>query len=188
MHIFINGISQEGVIILFDENRHIVDSQSVNILWRESKDFPTILDTYIRKNIWDYSLLKNICVVNWPWSFTGIRSIVLTVNTLKFLFPNICITSLSFFDLYPHYPIVKASSKKDVFFKEWLHVEPEVISNEELVKKCEEKQIQTIYWDSIPWMLMNFEKNIDYGTIIQKIELKDENLIEPLYLKKPNIS
>jgi type III secretion system FlhB-like substrate exporter len=53
------------------------------------------------------------------------------------------ITTLTYFDLFENYPIIKTSSKRDSFVKMAKESEIEVIQNEDLVKKLE--NIQTIY-------------------------------------------
>lgn len=79
--------------------------------------------------------IENIVVVHGPGSFTGIRTIVLLVNTLSFIYPKLHLTPLSFFDMYKNYPICKTSSKRDLFVKYSKSAIIEVVKNEELESK-----------------------------------------------------
>jgi tRNA A37 threonylcarbamoyladenosine modification protein TsaB len=134
--------------------------------------------------------LKNIVVVNGPWSFTGVRTIVLVVNTISFIIDNskwnINLTPVSYFDLFDNYPIIKSSSKRDSFFKKSSLSNIEIIYNNELESLLQRENIKIIYGE---WDIKNVEiiEKIDYCDIIKNINLKSFPRIEALYLKKPNI-
>jgi tRNA A37 threonylcarbamoyladenosine modification protein TsaB len=70
---------------------------------------------FLREAQVSYQEIENIVLVVGPGSFTGIRTTVLYANTLSFIFPHLFLTGVSFFDLYETYPIVKTSSKRDLF-------------------------------------------------------------------------
>jgi hypothetical protein len=55
------------------------------------------------------------------------------------------LTSISYFDLYNNYPIIKSSSKKDSFFKKEKNSSIEIIYNDELEKLLKNENIKTIY-------------------------------------------
>lgn len=59
--------------------------------------------------------------------------ISLVVNTLAYIYPHIFLTGISFFDMYDAYPIIKTSSKKDLFVKREKYASIEVVSNEDFV-------------------------------------------------------
>ena len=89
--------------------------------------------------------------------------------------------------MFKDYPIVKSSSKKDCFFKENINSEIEIIENSKLKQILEQNNIKTIYWEI---ELENIEiiEKIDYLSIIKELKFQNLEKIEPLYLKKPNIS
>ena len=188
MNLFINAISQQGIILSFDENRQIIETLEINILWRESKDLGSIIDNFVKNNLWGYQNLKRIILVHGPGSFTGIRAIVLTINTIKFLFPHIQLTPLSYFSLFHKFPIIKASSKKDLFVQIEEKGSIVILKNEDFFALCEERKIEKIYGDELLGGILKFEKSPDYDTIVQEVKFEDVPMISPLYIKKPNIS
>jgi hypothetical protein len=66
------------------------------------------------------------------------------VNTINFVI-NKQITSISFFDLFNNYPIVKTSSKRDCFIKKDKNSEIEIIRNDDLKQYLKENKINIIY-------------------------------------------
>ena len=98
-------------------------------------------------------------------------------------------TTLSYFDLFENYPIIKSSSRRDHFVKLNISSNIEIIENELLEKQLIDDKIKVVYWES--WFeFQNIEilEKIDYNHIIKELELKKDTKIEPLYIKKPNIS
>ena len=97
------------------------------------------------------------------------------------------LTALTYFDLFDTYPIIKASSKKDSFIKFWENEEIKILQNDEilnLLKNSDTKKINSC--SIIEW----FEVNLvpDYEKIIKNLKLDTKKIIQPFYLKKPNIS
>ncbi len=188
MNLFLNAISKEWVIILFNDSRHIVDKQRLHILWNESSKLSDILDKFIIKNNINYGDLKNILAVNWPGSFTWVRVISLVINTIAFVYKKINITEISFFDLFDKYPIIKSSSKRDLFVKYSSLTKIEIVKNEDFVFKNKKRQV---YWDLNNNLLsekIDLVEEINYNTIIQTIKFDKKKIIKPLYIKKPSIS
>ena len=189
MNLFIDTISREGIIIIFDNKRKIKIKIILNIKWNESSKLIPSIDLLLLKNNLQYKQIANICVVNWPWSFTWIRTTVLTVNTINFVTNN-NITPISYFELFYYYPIVKSSSKRDCFLKKDIKSEIEIIKNEDLINYFKENNISKVYWELNADIIIGekiFEK-INYENIINKIKFQDFKEITPLYIKKPNIS
>lgn len=195
MNLFINAISKNAYLALFNEEREILKDKIFEIKWNESSLFLPAIDTFLKENKLSFWDLKNIVVVNWPWSFTGVRTIVLAVNTISFVVNNwqlttkhwpLNLTSLSYFDLFKDFPIIKASSKRDSFFKKDENSQIEIIYNDELTNRLKSENIEVLYWE---WDLKNVEiiEKINYCDIIKNIELKKNSKIEALYVKKPNI-
>ena len=193
MNLFINAISTKWILILFNNNRKIIFEQNIEILWNESSKLILLIDEFLKKNTISYFDLDNIILVNWPWSFTGVRTIVLVINSINFII-NKNITSISFFDLFEKYPIIKSSSHRDLFVKYKKNDKIQIVPNDKFILKWK------IYWDLNNNLLsekFNIISNINYTKIISNIVFKTNDswkkiyktkLIEPLYIKKPNIS
>ena len=193
MNLFINAVSTKWILILFNNNRKIIFEQNIEILWNESSKLILLIDEFLKKNKISYFDLDNIILVNWPWSFTGVRTIVLVINSINFII-NKNITSISFFDLFEKYPIIKSSSRRDLFVKYKKNDKIQIVPNDKFILKWK------IYWDLNNNLLsekFNIISNINYTKIISNIVFKTNDswkkiyktkLIEPLYIKKPNIS
>ncbi len=179
MNLFINTISSNSKFIIFDDKKNIKSEKTINIKWNESSRFIKELDIFLKESSLDYFDLENIVLVNGPWSFTWVRTIILAVNSINFIIKK-SLTPISYFDLFKDFPIVKASSRRDCFFKKDKNSPIEIITNEEI-----EKNYKKAFWEANLWIEI-FE-NIDYYDIINNIELKNLDKVEPLYIKKPNI-
>jgi len=189
MNLFIDAVSTNSYLIIFDDQKNIIDSQKYEMKWNESSCLIVNIDLFLKKNNLKYNTLKNIIVVNWPWSFTWIRTIVICVNTIAYI-TWAYITPISYFDLFNKYPIIKSSSKRDCFYKDSKEDEIQIISNLEIILLLNKKNIQTLYWeinkDLIP--KIKILDKIDYLAIIKSTEFQKNKIITPLYIKKPNIS
>ena len=172
MNLFIDTISNEAKIILFNDDRNILNQYSWNIKWNESSTLIPEIDKLLSKSNIKYDNLENIVVVNWPWSFTWVRTTVLAANSINYII-NKNMTSLSYFDLLEKYPIIKASSKRDCFIQRNKNSEIEIIMNDQLIKE---------------WIDIEKIEKIDYISIIKKIKFDNKSQVEALYIKKPNIS
>jgi len=190
MNLFINAVSTNWYLALFDEKRDIIFDKNMQVLWNESEILINLLDDFLLLNhIW-YSDLKNIVVVSGPGSFTWIRTICLLANTIAFANKDIFLTDISFFDLFELYPICKPSSKRDsfvLFTREW---EVEILQNEDLSSILLEQNIKIVYGELNMDFFNDLEviDNINYKNIIKKTVFKNKKQIEALYIKKPNIS
>ena len=189
MNIFIDTISSPASVILFDDNRSITGSISWDIKWNESSTLIPKIDELIKQNKLEYSDLENIVVINWPGSFTGIRTTVLSANSINYII-NKNMTALSYFDLFDTYPILKSSSKRDCFVQFDSHSYIQIIENKELLNLLIEKNINKIYWEINAELFPNIEilEKIDYISIIKELKFDKLNQIQALYIKKPNIS
>jgi len=189
MNILIDTISNKTVLILFDNNLEIVEKKVCEIKWNESSELIIKIDELIRNNDLEYKNIKNLIVINWPWSFTGIRSTILTVNTINYII-NGNMTALSYFDLFNNYPIIKSSSKKDCFVKFTKDCEIEIIENNELKNILSSKDIKLVYGEANKEYFENIKiiDIIDYISIINNIKMDKAKQLQALYIKKPNIS
>lgn len=189
MNLFIDAISNPWVIILFDNDRKIEDSLSWNIKWNESSTLMPKIDEFLVQHNLNYKELGNIVLVNWPWSFTGVRTITLVVNTINYITNN-NLTDISYFNLFDKYPIIKSSSRRDSFYLADKDSDVKIIYNDDLIKILEGSWVNKIYWETNSDLFNNFEllEKVDYENILKKIEFKKLKKLEPLYIKKPNIS
>lgn len=185
MNLFLDTVSPENALIFFDEKRQIISKYFFDVRQNESTLLINEVDNFLKNNNLDYKDLENIVVVNWPWSFTWIRTTILFVNTINFVtWKNI--TWINYFELFKNYPIIKTSSKRDSFFKESENKEIENITNEELEKRLE--NTETIYWDALFLTWKEIISKPDYEEIIKNIKLEKNKKIDAFYLKKPSIT
>jgi len=190
MNLFINAVSNKWKLILFDDNRDIVSEQDIVVLWNESSKLTSILDDFLISNDINYSKIENIVVVSWPGSFTWVRAISLIVNTIGFTC-NTRITDISFFDLFSSYPIIKSSSKRDLFVKKDKNTIIDIVKNEDFLEYTLENNIKNIYGDLNNNLIVGdikLNENIKYIDLIKNIIFTNKKIITPLYIKKPNIS
>lgn len=193
MILFIDTISKPCFIWLFSENKILIDSKIYDITGNESMTLNPNINELLKKNNISYFDLENIVLVNWPWSFTWIRTAVLVANTINFII-NKRMTWINYFEMYKFafewkYPIIKDSSRRDLFIQKSDISEIEIIPNEDLINYLKENNISEIYWDT-NIELENIKKisSIDYVKVLNKIKLEDKNKLEAFYMKKPNIS
>lgn len=189
MNLFIDTLSKNAVLILYNNKNNIIDKIEWFIKWNESSSLIPKIDYLIKKNDLKYFDLDNIVVLNWPWSFTWIRTTILVVNTINYII-NKNITPINYFDLYNNYPIIKQSSKRDFFVKFNKNSKIKIIEKEKLIELLLNKNIEIIYWnvDILNFKNIKIIDKINYLNIITKIEYKKFKFIEALYIKKPNIS
>ena len=198
MNLFINAVTQNWTLILFNTNKKILFQKNIEILGNESSKLIETIDVFLWENNIKYSDLDNLVVVNWPWSFTGVRTIVLAINTINFIIKK-NITAINFFDLFENYPIIKSSSRRDLFVKYKKSDKIEIVKNDDFIKTIinhpSEASFNTkgskVYWDLSNNILserIEVISKIDYNKIIKNIIFQKNKLIEPLYIKKPNIS
>lgn len=89
--------------------------------------------------------------------------------------------------MFENYPIVKSSSKRDLFVKYTKSDTIQIVQNEELLVP----DTQIVYGDSEVTRFdesLEIRTHIDYTVIIKNIILEKKKILEPLYIKKPNIS
>ncbi|MDQ7008899.1 MAG: hypothetical protein Q9M94_01255 [Candidatus Gracilibacteria bacterium] len=196
INLFVNAVTQNGALILFDENNKIISQKNIKILGNESSKLTIFIDEFLKENKITYFDLENLVVVNGPGSFTGVRTIVLAVNTINFIIDK-NITSLSFFDLFENYPIIKSSSKRDLFVKYKKCDIIQIVKNDDFINslstegfsplQIKEKLIYGDISNNLISERIKVNSEINYKKIINSIIFQENKLIEPLYIKKPNI-
>lgn len=188
MYLFFDAVSSHGYIGLFDDSKKLLAHENFNISGNESTKTIPLIDAFLKRQSISYNDISNIVTIAWPGSFTGIRTISLVVNTLAYIYPKLSLTSYNFFDLYDYYPIVKSSSKRDMFVKWEKSATIEIVQND--IFETRNSSLD-IYWDvNIDRFEneYNLHYEVDYAQIFQSIDLDTAQSIAPLYIKKPNIS
>lgn len=188
-YLFLDAVSTQGYIAVFDvHTKKEQAAHSFIMLGNESTKLLKEIDRFFLQHNISYLDIQNIACVVGPGSFTGVRTISLIVNALAYSYPNIYLTALNFFDLYDTYPIVKTSSKRDIFVKYSKNDIIEIIKNDIFSEKYTwEKVYGDIELERFD-RKYNLSSEIDYRSLMQKIDFTDEKRLSPLYIKKPNIS
>ncbi len=188
MNLFIDSISSLSYICIFDWNRDIIWDISMVVKWNESSKIIPELNNFLASFNINTNDIENIVVVNWPGSFTWVRTTVLIANTLNYVI-NANMTAINYFDLFENYPIIKSSSKRDHFLQKSSDHDIEIIENEDLENYFIWSNITEVHGESV-YDFQNIEINekIDYNRIIKKLKFEKKSKIDPLYIKKPNIS
>jgi len=188
MFLVFNGVSSEWYIWLYNDNREYISHEFFEISWNESTKTIPIIDNFLARNTLKYSDIHTIVCVVGPGSFTGIRTITLVVNTLAYIYQHIYLHEVNFFDLYWNYPIVKKSSKRDLFVKYSENDIIKVVKNDVFEEKFKGNYI---YWDieqeRLEWEYI-LKSDIDYDIFLKNLTTNLKKTLAPLYCKKPNIS
>ena len=190
MNLFINAVSQAWALILFDDNRDIIRQLDITIRWNESSKLITLLDEFLAGHHLTYNDIEHIVVVHGPGSFTGVRTICLMVNTIAFS-TGCSLSDLSYFDLFSATPILKQSSKRDMFLLPIQHdiweQQVQILSNEDIQDYFLQNNISRVYGEAPAWWEGETIEKIEYWDIIRDISFDNLYQVDPLYIKKPNI-
>lgn len=191
MNLFLNAVSSAGILILFNEDRQVIDSSNIDILWNESSKLSWLVDVFLKKNDITYSQIENIVVVNWPWSFTWVRVISLIVNTISFVNKSLRLTAIDFFSMFNKYPIIKWSSKRDLFVKISKYDKIKIVKNDDFIEYLKKENINKVFGDNknnLTQWEFEINSNINYKPLLETLNFDDKDIINPLYIKKPNIT
>lgn len=190
MNLFIDAVSAPGYIALLNDAREIISFESLEVQGNESQKLGDAILFFLKKYRISFEQLQEVVVVNGPGSFTGIRTIVLIVNTYAFVYSHITITPISYFSLFSGFPIMKQSSKRDVFLFEKENAEIKILSNEEVKQYLDTRKVTKVFWDIKEEVFPDvfIEKFPNYVTLCKNILFERKKRIEPLYIKKPNIT
>lgn len=131
MYLFIDTISIPVTYILFNSERDIVSQESLELKGRESEYFLISLLELITKNNLEYKDLEGVIVVNGPGSFTAMRIITLTINTLSFVH-HTPLYSMNYFTLGElsgwGYPILLRANRGEYLIQKNKDMIPELIT------------------------------------------------------------
>lgn len=187
MNLFLDILSPKNTLILFDNNKNIKNIYFFDVKLQESTKLIEELDNFLKLNNTKYSDLENIVVVSWPGSFTWLRTTILLVNTINFVIKK-NISTLTYFDLFDSFPIIKTSSKRDSFLKMSQNNEIQILTNLEIEKLLLKKNIKKIFGDADFLKNRKIIKTPNYKNIIKNLKFQKNKIVSPFYIKKPNIS
>lgn len=189
MDLFIDSLSSPASLLIINKDKKILYKKNIHIALHESSRLIWEISSFLKENHLIYNNIENIIVTNGPGSFTWVRTVVLIANTLAFKSKK-QIQPLNYFELFNNYPIIKCSSKRDVFIKKSKQSKIEVMSNEECEEYIQTKNITKIWGDFDKFKKWDIicESTPRYAEIIHNISPKKYPQIEALYIKKPTIS
>ncbi|HBB27444.1 TPA: hypothetical protein DCZ36_03035 [Candidatus Gracilibacteria bacterium] len=189
MHLFIDTISTPATYLLFSSERTILSQEFIELRGRESEYFLVSLLQFLKKNKMEYEDLKGVVIVNGPGSFTAMRIITLTINTLSFVHP-VPLYGIDYFTLselsMSGYPLLLRANR-----------------GEYLVQKKKNTQARLIAIPDIPpgeyfgmgdindftSASISIQSNLRYDVFCRNFQSENPvQRIEPIYIKKPNIS
>lgn len=177
MILFINPIS-ENITLFVIENGEVRQTSTIP-KWKDYDRFPEeVNDTINRHNI------DMIWCVTWPWAFTRMRIVTLTLNTVS-LVRKIPLKGCHFFEIINHpNPILIANNREYIVLKE---------DNPILVEKSELKWEESYSWYGNKNDFTDGKKFIEYSEDIPYISnifnsLSSVSQLSPIYLKEPHIT
>lgn len=189
MHLFINTIPETSTYILFDSERMIRDQKTLALKGHESEQFLVSFEEFLSDNDLLFNDLDGIVVVNGPGSFTAMRIVTLTVNTLAFVH-HTPLYSLDFFNLATlgglGYPILVKANKGEYLVRKSQEDLPSIV----LISDVPDGQYAGLGdINDFANGGISIQSEIDYNRVIQNLPLDvPQERIEPFYIKKPNIT
>lgn len=189
MYLLINAVSEPATLLVFNEARKRLALESKEI---KGKEFDLLLPWVeeVLSSVWgSIQSLDGIVIVNGPGSFTGMRIVTLTANSIAFA-QNTPLYAIDIFSLGKlwgwEYPMILKANREEYLIKE----------SETIESKLSGK-------DSIPpgicygiWEENDFENgkisikwSIDYESFLRDFHFGEKTMrVDPLYIKKPNIT
>ena len=146
-----------------------------------AENFPKILSKFVEeKNI------REIWVINGPGTFTKMRVIILTINTIKISFPETILKSVHFFDFFkdlPEKPLIEINAKEFLTNNDQngeIFYDKNSLPDSDYIGYSTTKLRQT----------STFKNFVDQWNEIEKIfkSKKSEKFLTPNYIKPPHIT
>ena len=169
-------------IIFLSKINNIFESQNLTIPFLKfAENFPKILSKFVEeKNI------REIWVINGPGTFTKMRVIILTINTIKISFPEIIVKSVHFFDFFkdlPEKPLIEINATAFLTNNDQngeIFYDKNSLPDSDYIGYSTTELHQT----------STFKNFVDQWNEIEKIfkSKKSENFLTPIYIKPPHIT
>ena len=187
--LYLDAVSQSWNISLLQDGI-ILHNQSISLSGNESSQLWNLVFWFLDKHSIVLSEIDHVFLIHGPGSFTGIRCICLLFNTLAYIYPHLTLTPISFFDIYQNYPIIKQSSRRDVFVKKQKDDIIHIIPVDELLSYLD---FHSEVYGSVDLGLGDFRylkliQDYDVQRLIRSTEKKNLRFVTPLYIKNPNIT
>jgi len=189
MHLLIDTISTHATYILFDSDRSIVSQEFVELKGRESEHFLVSVLEFLEKNRLEYQALDGVVVVNGPGPFTAMRIITLVLNTLSFVH-HTPLYSIDYFALGAlsgwEHPILLRANRGEYLIQREKGISPELIAIPDILPGS--------YFgmgdiNDFTNGAISIQSVIRYDSVCKNFRMeKSVERVEPLYIKKPNIT
>lgn len=189
MYLLIDTISIPATYILFDSEKDIVSEEHLELRGQESECFLDSLSAFLLKNNLEYRDLDGVVVVNGPGSFTAMRIITLTVNTLSFVH-RIPLYGIDYFRLAElagaEFPMLIRANRGEYLKKETKYTPPELRAIPEISPGN--------YWgigdaNDFTNPGISIQSTLRYQLFCSNFLFEHPTeRIEPFYIKKPNIT
>lgn len=188
MYLFIDTISDPTYVALFDEKRHIVDTQAWPGKQREFDTLTEEINDLLEKNNISYKWLSGMVVMVGPGSFTGTRVTTLVANAISYGFntPLFPLTVWEFFSLQDApLPWITSVTKKEVLL--WTNKGQDAIL--EQISNLPEGTYTTLAPIDFQHQKNTIKTAHNYTKVISQLPLnKSQERVKPVYAKDPNIT
>lgn len=189
MYLLIDTVSASATYVLFNSERSIVSQEFIEIRGRESEYFLVSIMEFLTKNNLEFQDLSWAIVVNGPGSFTAMRIITLTINTLSFAH-HTPLYSVDYFTLSElsrrGYPVLLRANRGEYLIQRKKNTDPQLVTILDIPP-----------WDYF-WTgdindftngTISIQSSLRYDVFCRNFQSENPiERIEPIYIKKPNIS
>ncbi len=196
----INTASSYTAVVLIEKGS--ADGENILVsskFWHSKNDeasklLPSI-DELLKAAGWSFDDLAEVYVVSGPGSFTGLRIGVTVANTITYL-TGAKLFGIKTFEywnlLYPGVPVVIFAGKGGIFLDSNLVNLPEVADKfagvEKVVGDISDDQKKILEEQGIEVIMPTENWGLDLAKVIEKFSGEPSEIVEPLYIKSPNIT
>lgn len=189
MYLFIDTISTPAVYILFGAWKEVVDRESFELKGRESEYFLDSVLSFLTKNNLVFKDIEGVIAVNGPGSFTAMRIITLTLNTLSFVH-HIPLYAIDYFTLGKlsgwQHPVLLRANRGEYLIQKYKDGPIEITALRDIQKG-------QYFWmgdeNDFTFGTISIQSYIEYEVFYQNFTTDNPaSKIEPIYIKKPNIT
>jgi tRNA A37 threonylcarbamoyladenosine modification protein TsaB len=189
--LLICAVISPGQYCLYDASGNPKDFGSFDIRGKEFDQFLEILSDILKKNEIEWDAVRAIYSVTGPASFTGGRIVSLTLGAITRVYTHITLAGLTLFAYWEalgnEYPMALEANREEYV------IQQDAVSALELKPAKELEASDFATWHSSISILPKWETPVQYKqdfrmawSVVSK--LPHSSTIEPLYLKKPNIT